>query len=106
MQLKFGDKREVRRKWVGVLPVSEKEGERKGKNGIGPRMKNGRANHKKKYIMTSQLSALAGGLSFKKAKSYYYHLFVPWKTHDYIFIIKAFFDYFGSNNAKIKFISL
>ena len=24
------------------------------------------------YIMTSQLSALAGGLSFKKAKSYYF----------------------------------
>ena len=53
MQLKFGDKREVSR---GVLPVNEKEGERKGKNGIGPRMKNGRGNHNK---------------ILKKAKSYY-----------------------------------
>ena len=55
---------------MGVLPVGKKEGKRKGKNGIGPRMKNGRANHKQKistaYIMTSQLSALAGGLSLKK----------------------------------------
>ena len=36
-----GKKREV-----GVLPVGKKEGKQKGKNGIGPKMKNGRANHK------------------------------------------------------------
>ena len=29
---------------MGFLPVSKKEGKGKGKNGIGPRMKNGRAN--------------------------------------------------------------
>ena len=46
MQLKFGDKREVRREQVGVLPVGKKEGKQKGNNDIGPRMKNGRANHK------------------------------------------------------------
>ena len=30
---------------MGVLPVSKKEGKQKEKNGIGPRMKNGRTNH-------------------------------------------------------------
>ena len=45
MQLRFGDKRE-RQEQVGVLPVSKKEGKGKGKNGIGPRMKNGLANLK------------------------------------------------------------
>ena len=51
---------------MGVLPVAKKEGTQKGINGIGPSMKNGRTN-----LMKSQLSALAVGLSLKKAKSYY-----------------------------------
>ena len=85
MQLKFGDKREKEEsKRVPCPTCGRKKGKRKGKNGIGPRMKNGRANHKQNraftnggysitchLIMMSQLSALAGGLSFKKAESYY-----------------------------------
>ena len=39
MQLRFGDWRGVKRKWVSALPVGKKEGWRRGKNGIGPRMK-------------------------------------------------------------------
>ena len=38
---------------MGVLPVGKKEGERKGKNGIGPRMKNGCANHKQNTAFTN-----------------------------------------------------
>ena len=38
---------------MGVLPVSKKEGKRKGKNGIGPRMKNGRANLKQNEAFTN-----------------------------------------------------
>ena len=48
----------------GCPTCGQKKGKQKGKNGIGPRMKNGRANHKQ--IMTSQLSALASSLSLKK----------------------------------------
>ena len=38
---------------MGVLPVSQKEGKRKGKNGIGPRIKNGRANLKQNETFTN-----------------------------------------------------
>ena len=38
---------------MGVLPVSKKEGKQKGKNGIGPRMKNGRANLKPNEAFTN-----------------------------------------------------
>ena len=31
MQLRFGDKREVGEEYVGVLPVTKKEGKQKGK---------------------------------------------------------------------------
>ena len=45
---------------MSALPVTEKEGWRRGKNGIGPRMKYGHANHivgelsKKKQILTTK----------------------------------------------------
>ena len=42
---------------MGVLPVSKKEGKEKRKNGIGHRMKNGRANLKQNKAFTN------GGLS-------------------------------------------
>ena len=45
VQLRFGDWRGVKREWVSALPVSKREGWRRGKNCIGPRMKNGHANH-------------------------------------------------------------
>ena len=44
VQLRFGDWRGVKRELVSALPVGKKEGWRKGKNSISPRMKNGRAN--------------------------------------------------------------
>ena len=44
---------------MGVLPVSKKEGKQKGKNGFGPRMKNGRGNlkqvKKSKHILLREL---------------------------------------------------
>ena len=36
MQLRFGDKREVGEELVGVIPVSKKEGKRKGNKGHRP----------------------------------------------------------------------
>ena len=38
---------------MSALPVSKKEGERRGKNGIGPRMKNGHANFMQKNVFTN-----------------------------------------------------
>ena len=46
---------------MSALSVSKKEGWQRGKNGIGPRMKNGHAN-----LMTSQLPCFARRLSEKK----------------------------------------
>ena len=68
MQLKFGDKREVGEEQVGVLPVSKKEGKWQGKNGIGPRMKNGRANLEQNEAFTVQFCREA---KWKKANTYY-----------------------------------
>ena len=45
---------------MGVLPVGKKEGEGKGKNGISPRMKNGRANRILKEV--SDMNTLVDSL--------------------------------------------
>ena len=39
---------------MSALPVSEKEGERRGKNGIGPRVKNRHANLMRKNAFTKK----------------------------------------------------
>ena len=55
---------------MNVLPVGKKEAKLKGKNGIGPRMKNGCANHKQNRAFTnggySVTYDVTDSLSFKK----------------------------------------
>ena len=53
---------------MSALPVSEKEGERRGKNSMGPRVKNGHANLLRKNAFKMLSSYLCGNMLILASK--------------------------------------